>query len=222
MPDPNPAATATLDTVKPGHHTTEFYLNLGLTLLMAAIATGVVPQTGELAKIAAFGVMAITNTIYMLSRASVKNAATTALAGPIVTLPDASPAVPVAAVAVKLAPLLALFVLGAALVTGGCGVSAETAVNTATSISSAADAAFLAYDHQHEADLLAASSTRIEFDAKLATYLKKRKRVDDTLLALRDAIDLARTAKDNKSIAAIAPAALAFEQSVTALKEDLQ
>lgn len=220
MPDPTP--TTALDPTpmtavlphKPGYATTEFYLSLLAMMIGAATVCGLVPTEGPWPKVAAFVTMVLSSLGYTWSRSQVKTAAMTGG-------PDGSSSSALAAIATKVAPLFAVVLLGAALT--GCGAAArEKAISTSISAAAAVDVMFLAYDQQRLHACVVDNATRDGHDACVTAYLAKRKKVDDSITALRDAVELGKTAKDDGSLAKIAAAALAFEQSINALKEDVK
>lgn len=159
-----------------------------------------------------------------LSRSSTTaTLATEAASAPAASAPPkADPALAGGLTSAVLVPMLAILLFGG-LMFGGAGCTAsvrEKAINTSISAAAAVDVMFLAYDQQRLHTCVVDNSTRDGHDACVTAYLAKRKKVDDSITALRDAVELGKTAKDDKSLTAIAAAAFAFEQSINALKED--
>lgn len=162
-----------------------------------------------------------------LSRSSTTAAlATEAASAPAASAPpkaDPSP-MPAAGSGITsavLVPMLAILMFGGLMF--GCGAAArEKAINTSTSAAAAVDVMFLAYDQQRLHTCVVDNTTRDGHDACVTAYLAKRKKVDDAITALRDAVELGKAAKDDGALVKIAAAAFAFEQSINSLKEDVK
>jgi hypothetical protein len=73
MPDPTTTEPTPAAPPKPGIRTTEFWLSLLATAIGAGVATGLIPSSGEPAKIAAFGTMVLAALGYTVMRSQVKS-----------------------------------------------------------------------------------------------------------------------------------------------------
>jgi hypothetical protein len=62
----------TTTPVKPGIKTSEFWLSLLATAIGAGVATGLIPSSGEAAKVAAFATMVLAALGYTVMRSQVK------------------------------------------------------------------------------------------------------------------------------------------------------
>ncbi len=118
----------------------------------------------------------------------------------------------------SIAPSLSLFVLVFALCLGGAGISACANQRTSTIHSSlvavnVARDGFVAWDRQHQHEIVKAATTRDEVQRNIADYIVKRAPVVEGFEAAYRALAIAATQSDDTSLAAALRAgAELFEQ----------
>lgn len=75
----------------------------------------------------------------------------------------------------------------------------QTIVATETALNAARDG-FLAWDRQHQLDLVRTSDTRAELDSRVAAYLERRLRVDAAFTVAYQALVVAARTSDEISL----------------------
>lgn len=136
------------------------------------------------------------------------------------TLPDVSPAPASATAPAKAAVvMLSILVLGSGLTMNGCSHDARaTTIKTALISADALEAGFLAWDRQHELDLVASATSPGDATTKLDAYHAKRSKVDLVFALYFKAVAVASQLNDDHSVASIALAAIEVEKTIADLK----
>jgi hypothetical protein len=115
---------------------------------------------------------------------------------------------------------LALMLLAVAtfLIVGACGASSRrSAIRDTFTATQAASAAFVAFDRQHQLEIVAAAKTEPEARAALDAYRVNRDRVEAVLVFAWQSIGAAATANDDPSFQKMLAAVLSLSAELKEL-----
>lgn len=165
--------TATLQPVKPGWKTTEFWLSLAAKLLGAAFATGLIGDGGEVARIAGIAAIVLTTLGYQVSRTIVKTAA------------------------------MLVLLVGLTHTQSACSASSRNkAIQTTLTATNIASSAFVSYDRAKQADIVAHAATKADGQAQLDAWRANQTRALMAFNDAYKAIAAAAIGNDDPSLAA--------------------
>lgn len=174
---PIPSSPAPKPAPKPGWKTSEAWITLIVIVLGALPSSGLLPATGDAVKIVGLCLTVAAALGYTGSRTMLKNAA------------------------------MLVLLVGLAHTATGCATGREKAIRTTLITTDAAKAAFVAFDRQHQLDLVAQAPDRAAGEAALVAWRAKQAEAEKAFEVTYRGIAAAATLNDDPSFNGMVQAA---------------